>query len=157
LAGRSCELSYWTFSREKHVADYWEKLLRQLQSYPSGVHKMLPACPEDRLQAVQESLGKMPESLVTMLRHFNGAELFDKCGPMVTVFGVTTTTPLPEFESAPDWWIDQYTPAWRRAGINRELEWVIANTNYGGLTILDKEGRAKEWDQGYRQWGATDA
>jgi hypothetical protein len=134
----------------------WKSTLKRLSSYPVDVHRILPPCPEARLQSVQLELGTMPDDLIDMLRHFNGAKLFNKCGPMISVFGITAVPLLPPMEWSPDWHIDQYTPDWRRASAGREKEWAIAMTNYGGLAILDKSGAVKEWDKGYRMWGVTD-
>ena len=130
----------------------WANVLRRLRSYPKKVHRLLPSCPEDRLHAVQDELGKVPDELVEMLRHFNGAELFDRSGPLLTIFGIYTIPPLPPLEWAPDWYIDRFTPSWRRASPNRENQWAIAMTNYGGLIILDKEGAVKQWDSSQARW-----
>jgi hypothetical protein len=87
-----------------------------------------------------------------MLRHFNGAELFEKTGPLVTVFGASTIPPLPPKEWAEHWYIDKYTPSWRAAGEDRENDWAVAMMNYGGLVIVCGDGRVREWDTGQRSW-----
>jgi len=130
----------------------WDNVIRRLRSYPKKVHRLLPPCPEDRLEAVQTQLGKMPAGLVEMLEHFNGAELFERCGPMLTVFGISTIPPLPALEWFPDWNIDKLTPSWRQASPHRENQWAIAMTNYGGLIILDKRGTIKQWDTSQSRW-----
>jgi hypothetical protein len=94
----------------------------------------------------------MPDGLIEMLPHFNGAELFDRCGPMLTIFGISTIPALPPLEWAPDWQIDKYTPAWRQASPHRENQWAIGMTNYGGLIILDNDGTVKQWDKSRRIW-----
>src|SRR5580704_15904853 len=92
----------------------WANVLARLNAYPAGTHKFLPPCPEEKIEAVQMDLGKMPEELASMLRHFSGAHLFDRTGPLISLFGITPASPLPPFEWAPDWCIDKYTPEWRR-------------------------------------------
>ncbi len=130
----------------------WEDVLRRLHSYPDRVHKILPACSMDRILAVDEELGKMPETLSQMLRQFNGAELFIDGGPLVTIFGISTEPPLPPLEWATEWYIDKFTPKWRSAGRNRDSDWAIAMTNYGRLILLEQSGLVKEWDTSQRQW-----
>ena len=97
----------------------------------------------------------MPDELLDMLRHFNGAKLFDKIGPMISVFGMTPATPLDPFWWSPDLCIDTYTPEWRRAWPGREQEWAIAMWCYGALVILDQDGMVKEWEKSTVSWGRT--
>jgi hypothetical protein len=129
----------------------WEQVLTRLRAYPPQVHSILPPCPEERIEAVQRELGVMPGTLVDMLRHFNGARLFDRHGPLVSVFGITSIPPLPPLEWAPDWHIDQFTPAWRSA-FKRPGDWVFAVMNYGNKFALAPDGTVKEWDSSERKW-----
>jgi hypothetical protein len=71
---------------------------------------------------------------------------------MITVFGISGIPPLPKFEWAPHWYIDKFTPAWRRASPRREKHWAIAMTNYGGLIILRDDGSIKQWDTSRGMW-----
>jgi hypothetical protein len=87
-----------------------------------------------------------------MLRHFNGARLFTKPGWLVALFGVTTTPSPPEFKWAEDWCIDKSTPRWRAAGGGRQNDWPVAMMNYGGLIIVGRDGRVREWDTAVGEW-----
>ena len=129
----------------------WEMFLSRLEKYPVGTHRILPPCPEDRIQTVQAEYGQMPSELVSMLRHFNGAELFIKTGPLISIFRVSTIQPLPPLVWAPEWQIENFTSRWRSCGSGRN-EWAIAMMNYGGLILLDSAGNTKEWDTAERNW-----
>lgn len=133
----------------------WENVVGRLKAYPADVHNFLPPCPEESLEAVQKELGRIPDELTDMLRHFNGAELFVKAGPLITIFGITPVIPLSRFEWAPDWVIDKYTPEWRHASPGRDREWAIGMMCYGGLIILDQDGMIKEWETSQARWGST--
>lgn len=87
-----------------------------------------------------------------MLQRFNGAELFISGGALVTFFRISTEPPLPPLEWAPGWCVDAFTRKWRAAGPNRQDDWAIAMTNYGGLVLLDRDGTIKEWDTGESKW-----
>jgi hypothetical protein len=129
----------------------WENILGRLQGH-SYVYKILPPCAEERLRAVQAELGKMPDELADMLRHFNGAQLFERGLPLVHIFRISPISRLPALEWAPDWNVDKYTPRWRGASPDRDNEWAIAMTNYGGLIILDDNGITKQWDTSQGMW-----
>jgi hypothetical protein len=88
----------------------WVSVLDRLRIYPPGAHKFLPSCPMERIDAVQTDLGGIPEDIVAMLKHFNGAKLFVNSGPLVRMFGISTLPPLPPLEWAPDWCIDKLCP-----------------------------------------------
>jgi hypothetical protein len=133
----------------------WEKVLDRLAQYPPETHRFLPPCSEQRMVEVTAELGEIPEQIKDMLHKFNGAELFIRNGPMITLFGISPVPPLAEVEWAQDWWIDKFTPAWR-AAFHREKDWAIAISNYDGLTVLDDESRVREWDRGAHRWGPTD-
>jgi hypothetical protein len=94
----------------------------------------------------------MPNALIEMLKLFNGAELFVKSGPMVTIFCISANPPLPPFEWAEDWYVDKFTPAWRSAEQGGQTDWAIAMMNYGGLIILGQDGTVREWDTSQRTW-----
>lgn len=130
----------------------WEGFLRRLRSYPAHVHNILPPCPEERIEAVEEEFGKLPEPLGDMLRHFNGAQLFDRTGYLLTIFGVSAIPPLPPFEWGPDWYIDKFTARWRSCG-RRENDWAIAMMCYGVLIVLAGDGCVREWDTSQGNWG----
>jgi hypothetical protein len=96
--------------------------------------------------AVQSDLGEMPNALVQMLKLFNGAELFVRNDPMVTIFGISANPPLPPLEWAADWYVDKFTPVWRSAEQGSQTDWAFAMMNYGGLIILGQNGTIREWD-----------
>ncbi len=127
----------------------WGAFVARLRAYPSHFHRTLPPCPGERIEAVERELGKLPTTLKAMLRHFNGAKLFDAS---FRLFGISTIPPLPPLEWAPEWCIDTFTPKWRAAGSNREGDWAIAMTNYGGLILVDENETIKEWDTGQSTW-----
>lgn len=129
----------------------WDEFLRRLNQYPTGVHQILPACPDDRLRTVQSDLGDLPDVLREMLARFNGAKLFADVMPLATLFGVSTIPPLSELEWGIDWYIDRFTPSWR-AFSQRDGDWAIAMMNYGGLIVLDDATQIHEWDTSERRW-----
>jgi hypothetical protein len=133
----------------------WKVFLDCLRTYSQDLHSVLPPCSEERLETVQIELGKMPESLIEMLRQFNGARLFNVSGPLYTIFGLSASPPVPSMESAPDWYIDKFTCAWRESH-DRTQEWAIGITNYGGLILLDDNGLIREWDTSQNTWGQQD-
>ena len=129
----------------------WKVFVTRVGKYPSGTHKVLPPCPEDRIQAIQAEYGRMPSELVSMLRHFNGAKLFIRTCPMVSIFRIATVPPLPPLQWSPEWQIENYTSSWRSCGSVRK-EWAIGMMNYGGLILLDSVGNIKEWDTDEGNW-----
>lgn len=134
----------------------WKEILDRLQSYPAETHKILPPCPEKRISYVVEFLGRLPDLLIEMLRQFNGAELFIRHGPTITVFGISPIPLPPPLEWAPDWYIDKLTPSWRLRHGNvveeRRNDWVIGITNYGGLQILSPGDMVRQWDTATGRW-----
>ncbi len=132
----------------------WANILERLKAYPISVNRLLPPCPEGRIDEVQADMGRFPEDLVGMLEYFNGAELFANTGPLVSIFGVSALPPLPPMEWAPEWCVDKFTPRWRAAGGGRQGDWAIAMMNYGGLIIMHSDGSLVEWDTAQRTWGA---
>jgi hypothetical protein len=85
----------------------------------------------------------------------NGAELFiggSGAGPMLTLFRISTIPSLPSLEWADDWYIDKLTPKWRERGPNRNDDWAIGMTNYGGLILFSESRGIKEWDTGETRW-----
>jgi hypothetical protein len=103
---------------------------------------------------MERQLGRPPGELLGMLKHFNGAQLFDTGagGELVSLFGVSENPPLPPLEWAADWYIDKFTPKWRAAGPNRQNDWAIAMMNYGDLILLDGQGMVKKWDTSQQEW-----
>jgi hypothetical protein len=130
----------------------WDTFLVRLKAYPSHFHRILPPCPGERIEAVEKELGKLPTTLKEMSERFNGAELFISGSPFVSVFRISTIPPLPPLEWASEWCIDTFTRKWRAAGHNRQDDWAVAMTNYGGLVLLNKDGTVKEWDTGQSTW-----
>ena len=128
----------------------WQLFLERLNAFGTEAHKILPPCAEDRLEAIQAQLGKMPTALVEMLRTFDGAQLFDNGGPLVSIFGISTIPPLPPLEWAPDWYIDKFTPVWRAK--QKRNDWAIGITSYGVLFLMDQEGAISKWDTGQKGW-----
>lgn len=134
----------------------WSRVMERLGSYAPGVHNILRPCEQGRIEAVEQELGKLPEPLIAMLRHFNGAELFISALPLVTVFGISPIRTIPALEWAPDWYIDKLSVQWRSSH-NRPRDWTIAMTNYGGLIVLGDDGMLREWDTGQAKWSPRKA
>jgi len=130
----------------------WDTLADRLRTYPPSYHQFLAPCPHHRITAVEEEIGHMPVVLRQMLEHFNGAKLFIATGPMLRVFGLSTIPPLPPLEWGEDWYIDKFTPKWRASGPNRNGDWAIGMTNYGGLLLFSESRGIKEWDTGESRW-----
>jgi hypothetical protein len=130
----------------------WDAFLVRLRAHSFHFHRFLPPCPGERIEAVETEFGKLPPTLAEMLKRFNGAELFIAGIPLVSFFRISTIPPLPPLEWAPEWCIDNFTAQWRSAGSNRQDDWAIAMTNYGGLILLDADGTVKEWDTGESRW-----
>ena len=131
----------------------WPLVLRRINVYPPAVHNVLPPASRERIANVEAAIGQMPHVLVEMLSFFNGAELFIRNGPLLTIFGVTVAPPLPRCMWAPDWCIDKLTPWWRSGGDGRQNEWAIGMLNYGNVVILDNDSQTKEWDTSLRAFG----
>jgi hypothetical protein len=129
----------------------WQAFLDRLAAHQRGTHHLLPPCPEERTQALEKELGRLPGGLVAMLRHFNGADLFVKTGPLASLFGVSLIPPLPPSAWAPDWYIDVFVRKWRAAGRNKDL-WPIGMMNYGVLVLIDANCVTREWDVGRAAW-----
>jgi hypothetical protein len=134
------------------MGSFWDNVLRRLGGYPAGTHELLPPCSEERLRAVQSEYGRLPNEILEMLRHFNGARLFVDAIQLVAIFGVSTIPALPPFEWAEDWYIDKFTPWWRAGSEDRQKDWAIAMMNYGGVVIVGGDGRVREWDTAQRMW-----
>lgn len=129
----------------------WHAFVKRFNRYPNGTHNILPPCSTERFRAMEAELGACPIALREMLSHFNGAELFIDFMPLLTVFGVSPTIPVSETEWASNWYIDRFTPKWRAAG-ERDGDWAIAITNYGGVTILDSANTCGEYDASEGRW-----
>jgi hypothetical protein len=130
----------------------WDAFLVRLRTYPSRIHRFLPPCPDEQIRAVEKHLGPVPVTLEAMLNRFNGAKLFINAGPFISLFGISTDLPSSPFEWSAEWCIDTFTPRWRAAGPNRQNDWTIAMTNYGGLILLDGGETISEWDTGQSMW-----
>ena len=130
----------------------WTEILGRLAAYPPRVQRLQPPCLPERILALEAELGNMPTPLVQMLGHFNGAELFFKGMPFITLFGVSMVPPLPPLKWAPDWYVDKFTPAWRNAGKGRQRDWVIGIKNYGALAVMGSDASVSEWDTSAKRW-----
>jgi hypothetical protein len=133
----------------------WGALVDRLRKYPRGHHQFLAPCPHDGIAAVEKTFGAMPAIIRGMLEHFNGAELIIGglgAGPMLTLFRISTTPSLPSLKWGDDWYIDNLTPKWRERGPNRNNDWAIGMTNYGGLILFSESRGIKEWDTGETRW-----
>lgn len=130
----------------------WDSFLSRLRKYPLDFHRILPPCPRERVEAVEEEFGKLPQTLADMLERFNGAKLFCCPNPIVNIFRISTIQQLPILEWAPEWCIDTFTSKWRAASSGRNRDWAVAMNNYGGLVLLDLDGNVKEWDIGVGEW-----
>ena len=126
----------------------WAGFMQRIRSYPPGIHELRPPCSQDRIDVAEREVGKLPNTLLQRLGYFNGAHLFDagRGGHMVSLFGISEDPPLPEFEWAPEWTIDKFTPAWRAAGVHRKDDWAIAMFNDGMLILLTGGNRIKKWE-----------
>jgi len=128
----------------------WKDVTRRLHSYPTGVIRLLPPCSQRRFSLAESQLGPIPSELIGMLRIFNGAELFIKALPLVTLFGLSCGE-RPDSDWAPGWYVDKVTPEWRALTKNAR-HWVIGMMNYGGLIILSDDGLVREWDTATNGW-----
>lgn len=133
----------------------WVNILERLKAYPPQVNRLLPPCPEERIDDVQAGLGKFPEDLADMFKHFNGGKFFVRGIQLVSIFRVSQDQPLPPLEWAPEWCVDKFTPKWRSVGVDRQHDWAIAMMNYGGLIVMGGDGTVREWDTAQRTWGTT--
>jgi hypothetical protein len=129
----------------------WRAFVDRLHKHPSGYHQFLSPCRHDEIAAVEEKLGSLPTTLREMLEHFNGAELFIGAGPMLTLFPISTI-PSRSLEWGDDWYIDKLSRLWRERGPNRNDDWAIGMTNYGGLILFNESRGVKEWDTSETRW-----
>jgi len=127
----------------------WQWFVGELREYPAGIHQLRPPCDNESLERLRCALGEPPSVVRGMLETFDGAKLFNRCGPMLTIFGVSAQIDRDPLEFAPDWYIDKYTPAWR-SSIGSE-GWVLGMMSYGGLVVLDNEV-VREWDIVHHEW-----
>jgi hypothetical protein len=132
----------------------WAGFMERIRSYAPRVHELRPPCKQDRIDGAERELGDLPHALLQMLRYFNGAHLFDtgRGGHMISLFGISEEPPLPEFDWAPEWTIDKFTPAWRAAGVDRKDDWAIAMFNDGMLILLTGHNRIKKWETALREF-----
>jgi len=129
----------------------WNYILRRIDDYPNGVHRIRPPCEPERVIAIQAELGRMPQQIVEMLKHFNGGKLFCRIVPFVSIFGVSVMPLLPSLENASDWYVDRFTPIWRESKGGCD-EWTIGMTNYGGLLVMDSNANVREWNTSESIW-----
>jgi hypothetical protein len=131
----------------------WADVLHDLRSCSGDAHRIHPPCAESRIATTERELGNLPNDLLDMLKHLNGAMLFDSGGggELVTIFGISGDSAIPTDEWPADWYVDKFTPKWRAAGTNRENEWAIAMMNYGELVLLDGLGTVRKWDTSQRR------
>lgn len=130
----------------------WNAFLIRLEQYPPHSHRILPASSCEQIEEVEKEFGKLPTTLKDMMRHFNGAELFISGIPYVSIFRISAAFPLPPLEWAAEWYVDTFTRKWRAENSNRQNDWAIAMTNYGGLVLFDTDETIKEWDTSQHAW-----
>src|SRR5262245_33109778 len=128
----------------------WDSVAACLHSYPEQVNLLRPPCPPERIKEVEARLGNLPASVLTMLRTFNGGELFNRCGPLVTIFGLSLPNDPPDL----DWYIDRFTAAWRPRIIG-PTGWVIGIMNYGAVFVINDASVIREWDSAQQQWSRS--
>lgn len=122
------------------------KSLRQRLAASSGMHDFAQPCAPDDLARLEAEFGPLTETLRSMLREFNGAELFVDAMPLFTFFGARPGTPAVD--------IAEYTRGWRKGRPERQ-DWVIGVMNYGGYFILGSDERLREWDSAVSSWSDT--
>ncbi len=125
---------------------------KNIKDFPTGVHRFLPGATDENLQILTERIGKLPEFLEKLLKEFDGAELFINGIPFLTIFRSINNPPLTALEWSSEWFIDNYTKKWRESNTERNDDFAIAMTNYGGLILADKKGKIKEWDTSEGRW-----
>lgn len=133
----------------------WTRFIERLETYPQNTHVFRLPVSVERLNKVQEGFELLPQPLLSMIEHFNGAKLFNFGLPMLRLFGISEDPPLDELEWAEDWYIDKFTPTWRSAEKGRESQFAIGMTSYGGVIIYD-QGLIKEWDTSELAWAPSD-
>jgi hypothetical protein len=60
---------------------------------------------------------------------------------MLTVFGLSG----PDDAPGNDWFIDRFTPEWRRVS-KCPTDWAIGMMNYGDLLVMTHDSLVSEWD-----------
>jgi hypothetical protein len=119
----------------------WTLFTNTLQETDGTRHRLMPPCPEERIEWLEQRWGSLDPTLRSMLLLFNGAELFIDAVPMVTVLGISTEPPQPPLvwpkECCMDYWLDS-RPYSGKPG------WPIARTNYDSLWIFDGQ-KVQEW------------
>lgn len=124
----------------------WDSFIRRIQR-DAASHRLKAPCPPERILQVSEELRGMPPCIHSMLNSFNGGKLFARAMPMVTLFGLSTTTD----SGAVDWFIDVWTPKWRAADGATD-DWVFGITNYGGVLVIRSDNSVRQWDGAARRW-----
>jgi len=80
----------------------------------------------------------MPAVLVEMLNNFNGARLFLRHVPLISIFGVSLIPPLSPMQWAEDWHIDKYTPSWR--SFEQVLLIIFGTVGLAANRVLEPDG-----------------
>ena len=124
----------------------WHEFVERLRSkYPPGTNTFDPPLTPDEVNRQLDGLGQPPGSLLDMLACMNGAVLFEFDGSeLCSLFGVSPAQP-------PEWSVDRYTRAWRKAGTGRNADWVIGITSYGVVFIL-RDGEVLAWNTATAEW-----
>jgi hypothetical protein len=125
----------------------WQTFVDTLKNQPVGHHRLRPPGSAERVIEVVSELGEMPQDLVSILGHFNGAELFIRAIPLVTLFGLSSA----ETPARNDWFVDRFTRNWREK-LQRPTDWIIGVTNYGGVLALVDDAHLREWDSSQQSW-----
>jgi hypothetical protein len=125
----------------------WVAFLDQLRSARPDAHEINPPCPIQRIIEMERDLGPLPATLREMLAVFNGARLFIAGMPSVTVFGLSLRGEAADH----DWYIDRYTPAWRKV-MRRESDFVIGYTIDNTVNVIGTDALIRIWDTEMGDW-----
>jgi len=131
--------------------DDWTSFEARLRAHPAGVHQFQPSAIATCLERATSRVGALPSFCEAMLSSTNGIELFINGGPFATLFGVSPETPVSTLEWAPDWYIDAFTPTWRKAR-NGGTDVVTGVTCYGTLFVFRTRQTVQEWDTQAGDW-----
>ncbi len=126
--------------------------LARIRKYPSDSYRLLAPAKFETIKAVEDRLGKLPQSIAEFVNCVDGGELFILGCPLVTFFRLSGDPPLPVAEWPPDWYIDRFTARWRAESIARQNQWAIAMTSYGALALLDEDEAVDQWDTTEQRW-----
>lgn len=130
----------------------WSEVLDKLRQHPPSYHELFSAANSDEIADVEKKLGVMPADVKSVIGQTNGAELFIKGGPLLTLLPIKMNEKLARVDWSNIWCIDNYTTLWRQAGEKRNKDWVFAVTSYGGLILQERPDEISEWDTADTGW-----